>query len=387
VQLAAQEPQRTGEMEALTREGLAIAGRLGDVRVAALLTSAVARRNGAGGDIDGAILANTEAYELAQRSSDAETAPQLGARLVMSERLAGRLRTARAHADAILAANAASRMDSPRPGLAALRQLEIARAGTLLDLGELDQGAAELTRIIAALRRENAPMVLTWALTATATQLRATAEIEPSLVRRVEEAYSLAGHLGVPALRGRALLALAMVRICEGRFEEARDLAEEGGDVLRDLEQAFYVDFLPWFVLFYACFGCGDLERARTLAGAGLTHTVERGTRLGEIDVLLGYARLLGRSQDPDDLAQRHEFLRRGLALVRATRARSREPLFWLELSADARRRGDDRGAQARQRRALQQLIDMNATGLVRRAAEDIARARAGDGAATLSIP
>jgi len=381
VSLAAHEPLRAEEMATLTRDGLAIARRLGDVRVAALLTSAVARHSGASGDIDGAILANTEAYELARQSGDVETALQLGARLVMSERIAGRLRAARAHADQMLAANDPCRITAPRPGLAALRQLEIARAGTLLDLGELDHGAAELTRVIAALRRENAPMVLTWALTTTATQLRHTAALEPALVRRVEEAHSLAGHLGVPALRGRALLALAMVRICEGRFEEARDLGEEGGDVLRDLEQAFYVDFLPGLVQFHASFGCGDLARARVFAETGLAETVARGTLLGEIDVLLAYARLLGHSDDPDDRAQRHSFLRRGLALVRATRSRSREPLLWLELSADARRRGDARGAQARQRRALQQLIGMNATGHVRRAAEDLARARTGDGA------
>jgi len=381
VQLAAHEPQRIAEAEALTREGLAIARRLGDLRMAALLTGAVARRRGAAGDVAGAIDANAEAYALAERSGDPETTLLTGARLVMSERIAGRLRAALLRADEVIARHGRATIAAPRPGVVALRQLEIARAGVLLDLGELDRGAAELTRVIAALRRENAPMVLTWALTVTATQIRHTGELEPSLVRRVEEAHAVAGHLGVPALRGRALLALAVVRICEDRFEEARTLAEEGSDVLRDLEQAFYVDFLPSFVLFYACFACGDLARARALGEEALVGTAARGTRLGEIDVMLGYARLLARSGDPAERERGHAMLRRGLALVRQTRARSREPLFWVELAAIAAQRGDAAGARARQRRAIQQLMAMNATGFVRRAAEYIARTRGGDGA------
>lgn len=380
VQLAAQEPQRAEEAETLTREGLAIARRLGDLRAVALLTSAVARRRGAAGDVAGAIDANAEALAVAERSGDTDTALLIAARLVMSERIAGHLRTANARAEQALAGHGGTASTAPRPGLAARRQLEVARAGVLLDLGELDRGSDELTRVVAALRRENAPMVLTYALTVTATQIRHTGSVEPALVRRVEEAHALAGHLGVPALRGRALLALAVVRICEDRFEEARELALEGSEVLRDLEQAFYVDFLPSFVLYYATFGCGDLDRARALGEDALAQTAACGTRLGEIDVLLGYARLLVRSVEPDERARGHAMLRRGLALVRATRARSREPLFWIELSSLANRHGDAAGARARQRRAFRQLMAMNATGFIRRAAANLARTPSADG-------
>lgn len=376
VQLAAQQPQMSAESDELTIRGLEIARRLGDRRMAALLTSAIARRHGAAGDVASAIARNAEAYALAAESGDVETTLLIGARMVMTERLAGRLCDARAHADEILAAYDGAAITDPRPGIAAKRQVEIVRAATLLDLGELDLGAAELTRVIAALRREKSPMVLAWALAVTATQIRHTGDLEPMLIRRVEEAHALARHLGVPSLRGRTLLALAVVRTCESRFEEARALAEEGSTVLRDLEQAFYVDFLPSFVLSYAFFGCGDLERARTLAIEAITTTVERGTRLGQIDTMLGYSRILARSDDPRDQAESHALLRHGLALVRATRARSREPLFWLELSMAARRRNDEVGARARQRRAIRQLIGMNAIGFVRRAADYIAKAR-----------
>jgi len=357
------------EAEDLVHEGRASARRLGDLRTNALLVSAAGGLRAAAGDMVNAIAHHVEAVALAEQSNETELAMTLGARLVLSERIAGRLRDALRRADAMLAAYRSARIANPTPGLVALRQLELARAVVLVDRGALDQGAAELTRIIAALRNENAPMVLGWALALTAATIRHSGDDAPGLVARVEEARILAQHLGVPSLLGRAISSLATVRLCQERWEEARICAEEACETMLDVGHSLYLDFNPKLILSFARFGLGDRTGARTAALDALHEAFARGARLGQIDAMLAYSRILVRYGTANEQDEGLRLLRHGLAMVRETGARSRAPFFWFELAGVARRGGDEARAMVNQRRGARLLIAMNAVGHLRRAA------------------
>jgi len=287
----------------------------------------------------------------------------------MSKRIAGHLDDALHRADELIEHHRSTRIDRPTPGLVALRQLELARVVILLDRGDLQRGGAELQRIVAALRGDDAPTVLAWALSVNASVLRHSGDDSPLVIARVEESLALAQHLGVPSLLARAINAVATARLCQERWAEAYELAEQARAILFDAAHTFYVDVNPPLVLTYALFGLGDVTAARAAGSEALRFATARGSRLGQIDALLAYGRVLMRTGDARERAEGRHMVRHGLALVRQTRSRSREPHFWLELANDARRAGDERRCQANRRRAVRLLLAMNALGHVRRSA------------------
>jgi tetratricopeptide (TPR) repeat protein len=357
------------EAERLVQDGVRLAARLGDRRAEVLLLSADGALRAASGEIAAAIDLQARAVELAEQGGDAELAMLVGARLVLTLRGAGRLREAARRADALLAAHRSAPIAAPTPGLFAVRQLELARVVTLLDLGQLDTGAAELTRIIAALREENAPLVLAWALSLTAGVIRHTGDAAPALVARVEEARTIAQQLGVPSAIGRALTTIATVRLFEQRWSETIACAEEALDLMRDVGHPNYFDPDPRLLLSYARYASGDVAGARAAAHDALQHAFTSGAVLGQIDALLAYGRLLVRYGSAAEVEAGRRMLRHGLALVHRCRARSREPVFWFELAGVARRAGDLRRALANQRRGGRLFVAMNAFGHLRRSA------------------
>jgi adenylate cyclase len=353
-------------------EGQALATAIGDARATALLVSAESSFLGASGDVAGAIAHNARALALASRSHDDELALLCGTRLGLSHRMAGDLRAALATTDATLAAHGAARY-APTPGWAALRQLELARTATLLDLGELRLGESELHRVTTALRGEDAAMVLGWALTMPAILICLSGTAAPHLVARVEEAHVLAKRLGVPSLLARALGSLSIARLFQRRAEEARALALEAGKALASAGYAFYVDLNPPLLAAWAHVSLGEQAAARATASEALSHAVARGSSFGQLDALLCLGRVLLFTRDAADAESARRLLVTGLGLVRRTGARSREPHFWLELARHARHHGDEARCRVYQRRAVRLLIAMDALGHVRRSATLVA--------------
>lgn len=356
----------TEDAEHLVREGHRIAERIGDLRTQALLSSAAGSLRGVAGDLSAAIAHHVDALTLAERTGDAELAMMIGSRLVLGQRVAGRLHEALRLAEGLLARH---RSPAPActPGLVSARQLELARAVVLIDLGNVRQGATELDSAITALRGESAPMILGWALALTATVIRHSGDDAPALVSRVEEGYALAQRLAVPSLLGRALCSLATVRLCQDRWEEARVLAEEACETMRELGHAFYVDFDPKLILSYARFGLADVAGARAAARDAMHDAFASGSQLGQLDTMLAYARILARYGTAADREEARHLLRHGLAMVRRCRARSREPFYWFELAGMERRAGNEARAHANQRRGGRLFVAMNAMGHLRR--------------------
>jgi class 3 adenylate cyclase/tetratricopeptide (TPR) repeat protein len=370
VRLAFHQSLPIDEASALIAEGDTLAARLGDRRAAAFLISARGNLRNAAGDLEGARALHETAYGRVAQLGDHEAAFQLGARLVMSERMAGELRAARTRADAILAG--ARDLPTRRPTTIARHHLEIARVAVLLDLGEIELASGDLAQVIATLRAANAPAELTWALTTTAFQIRHTGDTSPTLVGRVEEARSIAQSLRVPALLALTAPALAIVRLVQRRWDEARDLCLEALDAPIDYGHAFYCGVNPELQLSYAYLGLGEGARALLLAERALERACVRHSAIGQMDCLLAVGRLLRRAQDPAARERGRRFLLHGLALARVARSRPRLPLFWIELAGMALQSGDARGARARQRRAVRLLGRIDALGYVRRLTVDL---------------
>jgi adenylate cyclase len=351
------------EAEALAREGHAIARRLGDVRMHALLSSAVGCLRGSTGDVDAGIAHQRTALVHAERSGAAGLALMTGAQLVFSHRVAGCTVEGLRLADALLDRHRPDDVRSLGADFVWLRQLELARAMLLVDRGRLDQGGAELTRVLALLRDEDAPVAYAWALSLTAAVVRFAGDPSAVLAARIEEAYERARLCAVPSLVGRALSSLATLRLCQKRWGEARAFAERADATMRELGHTFYVDFDPRLILSYARFGLGDIAGARAAAYEALQHAFRTGARLGQIDTMAALARLLVRYGTLEQIGEGRRLLRHGLALVRRCRARSREPFFWLELAGLERRAGNEGRALAAERRGVRQLRAMNAYG------------------------
>ncbi|HEY8514134.1 MAG TPA: AAA family ATPase [Candidatus Binatia bacterium] len=350
------------------REGQSLAMSMGETRATALLLSAEATFLGATGDIAGSIEHNARALALATRSQDDELALLCGARLTLGYRMSGDLRAALTTAEATLAAHRDG-CRAPTPGWMALHQLELARIGTLFDLGRLELAASELERVVATLRGQDAGMVLGWALSLASTAIRFTGMVEPHLVASVEEGYALARRLAVPSLLARAAASVSVTRLFQGRAAEAQAHAQEAGRILRGAPHAFYVDLNPPLLVAQAQLALGEHTAARAAAHEALAYAIEHGSRLGELDAELCLGRILVVMRDPADLDEVRRRLVRGLALVHRTRARSREPHLWLALAYHARHRGDETRARTYQRRALRQMRAMRALGHLRLAA------------------
>jgi adenylate cyclase len=355
------------EAEALVREGSQIARRFGDVRMQALLSSAIGSLRGCTGDVDAGIAHQRDALRHAEQVREPGLALLTAAQLLLSNRVAGRIDDGLRLADAMLAAYRPENVAALGPDLVALRQLELGRAMLLLDRGRLDDGARELTRIITAMRDEGSPVAYAWALSLTATVVRHVGDPAPVLAARIEEAHERAVRTAVPSVVGRTLCSLAALRLSQNRWDEARVLAEEACEVMRGLGHTFYVDFDPRLALSYARFGIGDIPGARAAATEAMEHAFTSGARLGQIDTLGALGRLLIRYGSLAEIGRGRTMLRHGLALVRRCRARSREPYFWLELAGLDRRGGNERRAIARTRRGVRQLVAMNAYGHVPR--------------------
>jgi len=357
------------DAETLVAEGGRIAQRLGDLRTQAMLLTAAGSLRAAAGDLDAGIAHHADAVAFARRTSDLELAMLSGSRLVLAQAFAGRLRDALRVADDLIARQRTSPIAAPTPGLASASQLELSRAMVLLDVGRLSEGATELTRIVRALRDENAPLTLAWALSISATVVRHGGDLAPALLASVDESLALARRLGVPTLLGRALCSLATVRLCEDRWEEAHALAEEAAMALREVGHAMYVDFDPTLLLSFARFGLGDIAGARAAARVAMIDAFATGTCIGQLDTMLAYARILARYGNAADQLEADHLLRHGLAMVRRCGARSREPFYWFELAGIDRRAGREARALARQHRGGRLFLAMGALGHLRRSA------------------
>ena len=351
------------EAEALVREGTEIARRFGDVRMQALLSSAAGTLRGSTGDIEVGIAHQRDAVRHAQQTRDPGLALLTAAQLLFSNRVAGNLDEGLRLADETLAVWRPEDVAALGPDLVALRQLELGRSMLMLDRGRLDEGAAELTRIIAAMRDEDSPVAYAWALSLTATVVRHVGDPAPVLAARIEEAHERALRTAVPTVVGRTLCSLATLRLSQHRWADARVLAEEALAVMRNLGHVFYVDVDPRLALSFARFALGDIPGARDAAYEAMRNAFASGARLGQIDTLSALGRLLVRYGTLAEIGRGVNMLRHGLALARQCRARSREPFLWLDLAGLDRRGGNERRAIARQRRGVRQLFAMNAYG------------------------
>ena len=370
VRLGFHQSLATDEAMALIAEGDALAARVGDQRTATFLLSAHGNLRSSTGDVEGALALHEAAWESAVRSRDDEATLLLAARLALTRRMAGRLRAALEHAEAVL--EASRTMSATHSVTIARHQLELARVIVLLDLGQAATGAAELVRVINALRTGNRPGELVWALAASVFQMRHTGDVSPLLAGRVEEARVLAQSLGVPGLLAYSATALSIVRIMQRRWDDARELALEALDVPVDLGHPFYCGLNPELQMSYAHFGLGDPERAFGFTQRALERAFRRHSVLGQIDALFQYGRLLRHRGDAESLALSRRALLHGLALARTARSRPRFPLFQMELVAVAVLSGNERLAQVRKRRAVRQLIRVDAVGFVQRLAEGV---------------
>ena len=356
------------ETNALLEEGDALAARVGDARTSVFLTSARGNLRSSLGDADGALAFHGAAYARARRDGDEEASLLLAARLVLSERMAGRLHAALQHADEALEA---VRDTAVKQSVTIARHhVELARIIVLFDLGRAEAAAAELGAVITALRTGQRPGELAWALAATVLQMRHTGDVSPLLAGRVEEARVIAQQIGVPGLLAYSAAALSMVRIMQRRWDEARGLAIEALDVPVDLGHPFYSGLNPKLQLSYAHFGLGEPDRALAFAERALDRAFRRGSVIGQMDALFQYGRLLRHRGDDASVASSRRVLLYGLVMARRVGARPRVPLFLMELVGVARRAGNERLAQACKRRAVREFLRVDAVGFVRRLAE-----------------
>jgi class 3 adenylate cyclase len=351
------------EAERLVDEGRRIAQGLGNVQMLARLSLAIGSLRGSTGDLEAGIADQREALQHAVQIRDPGFTLMTGALLLLSLRTAGRIDEGLQLAATLLERHRGDDRGTLGADLVWLRQVALVRAVLLLDRGRLDDGAAELTRVISALRDEDAPLAYAWALSATGMVVRFTGDASPLLAARIEDAHTRALKLAVPSLLGRTTCALATLRLAQDRWQEAHACAVEATAALHELGHSFFIDPDPHLVLSYARFGLGDLTGARAAASEALQRAFQSGARLAQIDALLALGRLQVRYGKLDEIRLAHAMLRHGLALVRRCRARSRAPLFWLELAGLQRRNGDERRAIACQRRGIRQLIAMNAYG------------------------
>ena len=158
------------------------------------------------------------------------------------------------------------------------------------------------------------------------------------------------------------------------RWDEARDLAIDALDVPVDLGHPFYCGLNPELQLSYAHFGLGEPERAFAFAERTLDRAFRRRSVIGQIDALYQYGRLLRHRGDAASMELSRRALLHGYTLARRIGARPRAPLFLMELVGVARHAGNEALAQRLKRRAVRELVRVEAVGFVRRLAAGVPR-------------
>lgn len=151
-----------------------------------------------------------------------------------------------------------------------------------------------------------------------------------------------AERIGSPALRAGAYDSLGIAQLLRGEWEDAVRSLETALAIARETGTFLQAEALVMANMADAYRGCGDLDRAISVAREAVEVARTRRTRMHECraDLFLGRA-LLARGGE-NDLLEAERALADAMTIVVKTEARAYEPYVRTELAALAAARGDE---------------------------------------------
>jgi adenylate cyclase len=151
-----------------------------------------------------------------------------------------------------------------------------------------------------------------------------------------------AERIASPALRAGAYDSLGVAQLLRGEWEEAVRSLETALSIARETGTFLQAEALVLANMADAYRGCGDLDRAISVAREAVEIARTRRTRMHECRASLFLGRALLTRARPDDLVEAERALDDALAIVKKTEARAYEPFVRAERAALAAARADD---------------------------------------------
>jgi len=315
------------------------------------------------------------ATRLAERTDDAGLALATGTRLVIALIASGDLRQALALSEQALARPPASlKLGTTILGYSPFLRLINLHGKLLIDLGRLDEGAAELERVDRLAREEGDVETLGITHGERVVLARVRGDAEAALTH-ARETLRIAERLGSPFFRAGAYLAFGQAHILGAEWTAAREALDKGLAIAR--AGGAYVEAEPLALAWLAAahLGVNDTTRARVAAEEALAVAQRRRTRPAECIAYIGWARVLIRTDGVRSRAAIEAALERALALVEETGAKNNEPFIRVQRARLAALAGDGAGWRRELETAHRLFSTMGAVPRAERLARELALA------------
>ena len=367
------------EAAALFAEGESLARGSGDLGALAMLVNAYGVLRSHFGSAEDFVEAAREATRLAERTDDAGLALATGTRLVIALIASGDLRQALALSEQALAHPPANlKLGTAILGYSPFLRLINLHGKLLIDLGRLDEGAAELERVDRLARAEGDVETLGITHGERVVLARVRGDAEAALTH-ARETLRIAERLGSPFFRAGAYLAFGQAHILGAEWTAAREALDKGLAIAR--AGGAYVEAEPLALAWLAAahLGVNDTTRARAAAEEALAVAQRRRTRPAECIAYIGWARVLIRTDGVRSRAAIEASLERALAFVEETGAKNNEPFIRVQRARLAALAGDGAGWRRELETAHRLFRTMGAVPRAERLARELALAtRAG---------
>ena len=244
----------------------------------------------------------------------------------------------------------------------------------LIDLGRLDEGAAELERVDRLAREEGDVETLGITHGERVVLARVRGDAEAALTH-ARETLRIAERLGSPFFRAGAYLAFGQAHILGAEWTAAREALDKGLAIAR--AGGAYVEAEPLALAWLAAahLGVNDTTRARAAAEEALAVAQRRRTRPAECIAYIGWARVLIRTDGVRSRAAIEASLERALAFVEETGAKNNEPFIRVQRARLAALAGDGAGWRRELETAHRLFRTMGAVPRAERLARELALA------------
>ena len=367
---------RTGlpaeEARALYEEGRRLGERDDDKRYLVMITGSYAIVRGVAGGIDEAIALGEESVRRSEEIGDPSLALDFSVTPVYLLTNQGRFREALDAIDQALSRASGPEQSANLAGFNAYLWLQWYRGVILIDLGRFDEGEAQIDRAWGLMKEQGELEMLGWG-TGTKAYLAGLRGDPEEAMRFSREQFDLSRKIGSSFSLAIALWGLGQCHEAVGRWDEAIAALEEGIALTRRTGTGLQLEPAMLTQLAKAQLGRGDLQEARATVDRAL-EVARRHHAFWECEALAVLARILMQTDGAKARDEIDGLLRRALAIVEASGARSREPFMHL-LLADLAGACDD--ASGRRRELEESLRLYRAMGL-RRWAEKTERLLAG---------
>jgi tetratricopeptide (TPR) repeat protein len=360
-------------LERLEVEGRALAERLGDPVLSAMMELVSGTVRAFAGDVEGFLARCLKIAEWGERTADPDVRAAMWFPAALALTWVGPLGQGLAWADQVVDVCAGN----PDRGAALLgysvlgRTLQF-RSGLLARMGRLPEAAADLEQAVALARARGETELLGWALAMLPLVAWLKGE-ETDTSAAAGEAVRLAEETGDVVTLVMALESMALSHLAAGRPAEAADVCEHALAAAREKRSGLFAEASVLAHLASARLAAGDPAAATATADEAVEVSRRQGARVHECLALLTRAQVMRATGGAPNAILAD--LDAALVLVKETGAAAYQPFIREELG---RLRSDENEL----REALQLYSAIGATGHARRLEAELAGSRVSQPAA-----